>query len=207
MALTDITASGVNDPVTVGPVPKAPGSTPSPTVPVSSAVAKERPVRAGIYSTVERADRAVHDLLQSGFNTNEIIVVCSDRGIEKHFSYVKHEQPAGSHTPVAATAGAAIGATIGGIAVGVVGSIAGLGALLAAETVALGAGTVVGGLIGAMMTRGLEDEVANLYDQELSAGKILVAVDVKGDDAQTRLAKAEKILADAGADPLPLPEG
>ena len=38
-------------------------------------------------------------------------------------------------------------------------------------------------------------------------GKVLVAVEVHGPDSQARLALAERILANAGTDPVPLVEG
>ena len=57
------------------------------------------------------------------------------------------------------------------------------------------------------MTRGGEKELSNYYDQEIRKGKILVAAEVHGPDAPARLALAARIIAAAGADPVPLPEG
>jgi len=57
-----------------------------------------------------------------------------------------------------------------------------------------------------MMTRGVERELADYYDQAVSQGKILVAVDEHGLTAQGHLSRAEQILADAGALPLALRE-
>ena len=39
------------------------------------------------------------------------------------------------------------------------------------------AGALVGGLVGAMTTRGIEKEIANYYDQAVVQGKILVAAE------------------------------
>ena len=58
-----------------------------------------------------------------------------------------------------------------------------------------------------MMTRGVERELANYYNQSVEAGKLLVAVDLAGPDAPRRLIVAERVLADAGAEPAPLREG
>jgi hypothetical protein len=58
-----------------------------------------------------------------------------------------------------------------------------------------------------MLTRGIETEVANFYDQEVAAGNLLVAVEVDEPEAKPNLADAERILAEVGAKPLPLPEG
>ncbi len=64
-----------------------------------------------------------------------------------------------------------------------------------------------GGFLGAMLTRGIEKEVANFYDQAVAQGKLLVAVEIHGSNSERRLALAEQILAREGERPLPLPEG
>lgn len=167
----------------------------------------ERPIRAGVYSRVENADRAVADLLAAGFAHNEISVLCSNEAIERHFSEFEHEKPAGSYTPASAAIGTVVGAAVGGL-VAVTGLITtGGAAVMAAGAVATWAGGIVGGFVGAMMTRGVETELANFYDQALTQGKILVAVHDESTNASVRLAKAERILVDAGAEPLPLPKG
>jgi hypothetical protein len=68
-------------------------------------------------------------------------------------------------------------------------------------------GGLLGGFLGAMLTRGVEKEVANFYDQEVTDGNLLVAVECHRPDAEVLLAGAEHILSEAGAEPLPLPEG
>jgi hypothetical protein len=74
-----------------------------------------------------------------------------------------------------------------------------------------GAGLITGGLVGsflgAMLTRGLEKEAANYYDQAVQDGKLLVVVEDHGAGAADRLLKAECLLAAAGAEPVSLPEG
>jgi hypothetical protein len=55
--------------------------------------------------------------------------------------------------------------------------------------------------------RGVEKEAADYYDQAVQQGKLLVAVELQDPSDAGRLAKAERILAEAGAEPLPLPEG
>jgi hypothetical protein len=64
---------------------------------------------------------------------------------------------------------------------------------------------VLGGFLGAMATRGVEKEAANFYDQAVSQGKLLVAVEEH--EQLPSLALAEHVLAESGAEPLPLPEG
>jgi hypothetical protein len=72
---------------------------------------------------------------------------------------------------------------------------------------AAAAGGVAGGFVGAMMTRGFEKELANFYQQAVLEGRILVAAEDKSPYAQESLARATRVLAEAGAQPLPLDEG
>jgi hypothetical protein len=168
---------------------------------------QERAVRVGVYSTVDAADAAVHGLISAGFTREQITVMCSDKARERHFKEFEHQKPAGTYTPAAIAAGSVIGAALGGLAA-VAGVVAtgGIG-ILAAGGLAAWTGGVVGGLVGAMMTRGVEKELANFYDQALTAGKLLVAVDTGEPPDLQRLNEAERILAAAGAEPMALPEG
>jgi len=79
--------------------------------------------------------------------------------------------------------------------------------LLVAGGIGLMAGAVWGGFLGAMMTRGIEKEAANFYDQEVQRGKLLVTVEEKSNHHGPTVADAERIFAQAGAEPIPLPEG
>lgn len=167
----------------------------------------ERPLRAGVFATVPQADQVIQHLLSAGFGADEITVICSENADKRHFSEFQHQQPAGTYTPLAATTGAVIGAAVGGVAaVAGVLTTGGIG-VLASAGLATWSGGVVGGLIGAMMTRGVERELANFYDQAVTEGKIVVAVEAKGGDRFTRLNHADKIIADGGAEPMPLPKG
>ena len=69
------------------------------------------------------------------------------------------------------------------------------------------AGAVWGSFIGAMMTRGIEKEAANFYDQEVQRGKLLVTVDECPREGGPTLEDAERVLGEAGAAPIPLSEG
>jgi hypothetical protein len=105
-----------------------------------------------------------------------------------------------------AASGSAIGAAIGGLAVAGASIATGGAALVMAGGLALVTGGVFGGLVGAMVNRGVENELANFYDQAVQKGKILVAVEVDGDEPE-KLARADRIIAEEGAEPLPLREG
>jgi hypothetical protein len=53
----------------------------------------------------------------------------------------------------------------------------------------------------------VEKEIANFYQQAVVSGRILVAVEDDRPNNQRSLAKAAQVLREAGAKPLPLPEG
>jgi hypothetical protein len=167
----------------------------------------ERPIRAGVFSTVAAADEAVRLLLAAGFSKGQITVVCSDETKERHFREFEHQQPAGANTPAAAAIGGTVGASLGGIAAGAAGIATGGLPLIVAAGIGIWAGAVLGGFLGAMSTRGLEKEAANFYDQAVSEGKLLVTVEEHQSAIEPSLATAEQVFAEAGAEPLPLTEG
>jgi hypothetical protein len=167
----------------------------------------EKPFRVGVFRTVGQADRAVRKLLDAGFTKDQLAVVCSDKHREQFFHDLPTPDPAGSHTPEGIAAGGAVGATIGGLALAAVTAATGGVGLLAAGTVLVGGGALAGAFTGAMMTRGFEKEIQDYYDQAVQLGKILVAVEVHGEGNAARLAEAERILAEAGAEPVALAEG
>lgn len=165
------------------------------------------PLEAGVFNSVDDARQAVHGLLNAGFTAEQITVVCSDEAKERYFHEFDHQQPAGTHTPRAAAAGGTIGAVLGGLTV--VGSALATGslALWAAGPITAWAGGVAGGLMGAMMSRGVEKELANFYQQSVLNGQILVAAEDHGPSSDQHLAEAASVLASAGAQPLQMTDG
>jgi hypothetical protein len=170
-------------------------------------------LEVGVFSNVEEARSAVRRLLESGFSQEQVTVVCSDETKERYFREFEHQHPAGTYTPTAAITGGTIGALLGGLTV--VGAAIGTGslALWAAGPITAWAGGVAGGLVGAMMTRGVEKELANYYQQAVLDGQILVAAEVNSNHenqpqrGEPTLHDAARILAESGAQPLTLPEG
>jgi hypothetical protein len=158
---------------------------------------------------VPEADEVVRELLAAGFSQEQITVISSDTTVQKHFAEYEHEDPAGSYALVAWLMGGLLGAILAGSAAFALVSFTELGgvALLAAVGVATWGGGVAGGLIGAMMTRGVEKEPANYYDQAVMRGKILVAAEQLDPKRHGALERATQILARHGARPLPLAEG
>src|SRR5262245_40098565 len=167
----------------------------------------ELPVRIGVFKTVEAADRAVRGLLYAGFAKKQLSVICSDEHEERLFRDVPHPPIPGSNTVEGIATGGVIGAAIGGLALAASAIVTGGATLWTAGPMLVAGGAIAGSFTGAMATRGLEKEVANYYDQAVKRGDILVGVEYEGDDAPKRLEEAARVLAEAGAEPVPLPEG
>ncbi len=162
---------------------------------------------AGVFDDIDAAKQAVHHLLAAGFTSEQINVICSDETKERHFQEFDHQEPAGTHTPAATIVGGTIGAALGGVAVIASAAATGSLTLWAAGPITAWAGGVAGGLVGAMMTRGVEKEIADFYQQAVVSGRILVAVEDDRPDNQQSLTTAAQVLRDAGAMPLTLREG
>ena len=162
-------------------------------------------VHVGVYENVPEADRAVWELVHAGIPKERITVICPTCTHEK-YDGLHQEQPSGSHTAAGAAAGGAIGALLGGLAavIGITAS-GGMGLFVAGPLLfSSGTGAVFGGFVGAMMTRGMEPEVADFYDQALEKGKVLLAVEVGDEVTPDQVAIADRIFAETGAESLTL---
>jgi hypothetical protein len=167
----------------------------------------ELPLRAGVFSRLADVEQTIAALRSAGFTQDEIVVVCSDKTSQEHFRQYSQQQPAGQNTPAAAAAGGTLGAALGGVSMLALGAATGGLPLAIVGGAGLLTGGVVGGFLSAMLMRGVEKEAADYYDQAVQRGKFLVAVEPSDPEDASRQAIAERILAQSGAEPLPLPEG
>ncbi len=110
----------------------------------------------------------------------------------------QHDEAASDFYPAAAR-GAITGGTTGLLAGLVAIAIPPIGVTLAGVAALGASGAMVGSWIGAMVGAEVPDPVRRQFEDEIQAGRILLAVD--GDAEQ--LARAEPRLIDAGATPLP----
>jgi hypothetical protein len=170
-------------------------------------VATERTVEVCIFATVEKASAAVEQLLQSGFTKEHITVICSDEDKEKYFREFEHQDPAGTYTSRAVVAGGTLGAVLGAVPALTLAVATGSAVVLVVGAAAVWAMGVAGGLVGAMMTRGVEKEAANFYQQAVIDGNLLVAAQCDGQDCERQLSEAARIFAAVGAKPLAMREG
>jgi outer membrane lipoprotein SlyB len=164
------------------------------------------PVRIGVFADMSAADAAVARLHAAGFEKERITVVCSPSCPHVEFGDHQDKPPAGTSTPKAAASGGAIGALLGGftsVAGAMIGG--GTGLLVAGPLVlGVGGGALAGAFIGAMLSRGVETEATDFYDQAVQEGKVLVSVETIEENREQRLSDAERILREAGAEPHPL---
>lgn len=166
-----------------------------------------RPIRIGVYETVDSAEHAVESLKGAGFTDKEISVLCSEKYQAEQFSDDVSDVETNAEAATAAVAGGALGSGMGGLmALAGLATVAGIPVIAAGALAASLAGGVVGGLAGAMIERGFDKEPADYFDQAVTDGKILVSVE-PADRDEERLAQAAQLLKDAGAEPISLLEG
>jgi hypothetical protein len=155
----------------------------------------------GIYPSSMQAERAVDDLVQSGFPSPDISVLLQDQRGTKDFAHEKDTKaPEGTTTGV--TAGGVIGGTLGVLAgIGAL-AIPGVGPFIAAGPImgglaGLGVGGAVGGLIGALIGMGIPEYEAKRYEGRLKKGGVLLSVHC---DTSDEIDRAKEILKATGAE-------
>ena len=153
-------------------------------------LSKDFPIRLAVVDDAEEARHLIGELQQAGFTTEEISVVCSQEACEREFAEFVHEHPAGSESDKALKASGMAALGLGSAAVAT-----GLVTTAGTAIVAIGAFSglaIAGTLVALMMTRGAEKELADFYDQSITRGKIVVAVET---DDTARQRQADEILS------------
>lgn len=179
----------------------------------SDKVQKENSIRVGVFSDLRAADAVVARLLDAGYTTKQVSVICSDEAKTNYLREqrgVESDPASGGQAPEAAAEGGVVGGAIGALGgfVAAMGAVtAGAGVAVAGPLLALTAagGAVVGTLVNEMKTRGVEHEAADFYDRAVQNGKILVAVDVGSSSGSETV--AERIFEEMSALPVELPRG
>lgn len=137
-----------------------------------------------VYDSYAQARAAVADLVAAGIGTDDISVVAN-----KH---VTAESAAVEEISIDAAKGAGVGGAIGG-GVGLLAGIGllaipGLGAViaagwLAATAVRAAAGAATGGIVGALVSAGIDREHAEVYSESIRRGSTLVIARVLDEEA------------------------
>lgn len=163
----------------------------------------------GLFRDRLEAESAIKELMDAGVTQDEVSYLYLDED-EVEVSTGSDVPDVGAGTASGAATGAAVGALAGlaaatGVLTGL-GSVfvagplaAALGLTGAAATTVSGAvtGAAAGGLIGALTSLGVAREDAEIYDERVRAGGVLVLVEV-GNAVESEAAK--EILRNQGAD-------
>lgn len=144
----------------------------------------------------EKADHAIDQLKEGGFNEEEISLITHYHGKEGTFNRTLKGagQGAATGTIVGGLAGFLAGA-IGVIIIGPIAALLGLGGVIGTTITGLVFGAAAGGLVGALVKLGVPEEKAKKYEETIKAGGVLLAIT----DSE-KLGQAEKILENSGAD-------
>lgn len=155
---------------------------------------------ARMFDTRDHARMAVQDLEAAGFSGNDVSLVADER----HHGGTATASGETLTDDSAAGSGAGTGATIGTLLGGGAGLLAGLGALaipgfgpivaagaLVAALTGAGVGAAAGGLVGALVGSGVPENEAQVYEEGVRRGGVLVTVRAE----ESRISQAESILA------------
>lgn len=161
----------------------------------------------GLFADPREADQSVDELKAAGFRKEEISLIMREEG---------RVEPRGRGSEIArdAAAGVRTGGAIGGIAGLIVGiaviTVPGIGGIIIAGPLAIALGLVqlgtttlagavtgaaAGGIIGGLVGLGLPRERAEVYEEAIRKGQILLAVSVTPENRE----KATEIFRRHGA--------
>ena len=154
--------------------------------------------RAGAFETVEQADRALRGLLAAGFSQDQLAVICPAKFKDHFLPDVPHAETPTADAGGAIALGGAMGATLGGLALAATVITGGAAGVMGA-VVLIGGGAIAGGFSNLIVSKGYEQEADDYYKRAIEHGQIVVGVEVHGDGGAGQLAKAQRILHEAGA--------
>lgn len=156
------------------------------------------PIQVGVFERITDAQLALEQLSRAGFRRDQVSLICPQCEPEDGLGIERPLAPS-EHATRGALGGSGAGAFLGGLVALLGITTAGGAPLVAAGALALGAGggAVAGGLIGAMLGRGADEDAGDFYDQALERGNVLVAVEKASPE---RLAEARTLLAAAGGE-------
>lgn len=158
----------------------------------------------GTFASRPEAEKALHELRDSGFDMDKISVVVKNTEGQEQVSGTEYEKSKGEQAAGGAKAGATAGGVTGGIiglipslgvlAIPGVGPAAEIGVLLANTLIGGGIGAASGGLLGALIGWGVPEDRANYYNDKLSQGYYVVLVE----GTSTEINAAQSILNNQG---------
>jgi hypothetical protein len=150
-----------------------------------------------VFPTVEQAELAVRELLQTGFSRDKLGLFVRDTGkdgieMQRDAAHYRHE--AATRTVTGTVAGTVLGGLFGTLTAIL---LPGIGTALAAGIFVAGCvatGALAGGFTGLMSTVGLSEEESHWFQGQLESGRPIVAV-----EANNRYSEALAIMEIHGA--------
>jgi hypothetical protein len=152
---------------------------------------------AGAFETVAKADHAIRRLRTAGFTEDQLTVVCPAKFKDECLCAMPNSETPSVSGGDAMAKGAVAGAALGGLALAAAVLTGGLS--LPAATLLIGGSAFAGGFSNLIVKKGYEVEPHNYCKQAIQADRIVVGVDVRGENSAGRLAEAQRILDEAAA--------
>jgi len=143
----------------------------------------ERSAIVGVFDDRGKAQRAVEELRQAGFDDDQIGFAARGEDGTTHSGFgTGAETEAGSHAGTGAVAGGVLGGLLGAAAALLLPGIGPVvaGGILAATLGGAAVGAAAGGLIGALTGMGVPEDEARYYEQEVQSGRTIVTVKADG---------------------------
>ena len=155
----------------------------------------------GIYSSQQHAEEAIATMRAASFRPDDISVLITENTGTKDFGHELHTKAPEGTTVGAATLGIFGGALgwlvgIGALAIPGIGPLIAAGPLVAALA-GLGAGTVLGGVAGALVGMGIPEYEAKRYEGRIRSGGVLLSVHC---DDDRWVHRAKEMLQHTGAE-------
>lgn len=151
----------------------------------------------GMFRDRESAEKAYGAMHQRGYTKDDVNLVMTDEARKRHFAddrvtndkdlkdFDTDDTELGNKALEGTGVGSAIGGTVGAVigavaAIGTSVALPGLGLIiagpLAAGLAGAGAGGLTGGVVGALVGSGIPEERAEVYDQGIREGHIVMGV-------------------------------
>jgi hypothetical protein len=154
---------------------------------------------AGVFKSLQEAQRASSDLMRDGVPSYSISILAGNDA-SKHDEYLRKAKEMSESPGAAAASSASFGAGVGLLASLTAIIIPGVGPIIAGGALATlltgaGIGATFGGLIGAFHQMGVPHDEAPLYEEAVRRGAVILTAEVDSE----REGDAVKILSNHGA--------
>lgn len=156
--------------------------------------------RGASFDTVAKADQAIRQLRAAGFTDDQLLTACPTKFKDECSCAMPNSDSSSIGVGETVGKGAVTGAAIGGLAL--IATVLTGGLTAPAAALLIGGSALAGGFSNLIVTKGYEVEAPNFVRKAINAGRIVVGVEVRGNDSPSRLAEAQRIMDEAGGEQL-----